>query len=132
MLFRSGPFSGKDGSDFWQFVEQHGVRLQGDYKKIPITYDSVFNFKIRSTGEFAGATREITAIVMDLNKTAAKVKDFVSKDKQAAGGGSGAGGAAGTGGAGTGAGGTGAAGGANDKNKGPTKGPPRVVYWNER
>ncbi|MEK2645097.1 type II secretion system minor pseudopilin [Bdellovibrio sp. BCCA] len=117
-----GPFKcDKDGgsADFWNFVQQNTrVRLMGDPKDIPLTCDTVMNFKIKSTGEFAGATREITAIVMDLNKSATKIKSFTDKEKQPD---------------------------PNDKNKTDPnqknqqaqkdkipKGPPRIVYWNER
>lgn len=123
-----GPF--KDAQEFWSFVTSKGVRLEGKTEDIPLTFDSVFNFKVRSTGEFGGATREITAIVMDFNKTAAKVKGFVDKEKkeaqqqsqdqqgqqdqeqkgQQAGGNNG-----------------------NKQNNTPVaKGAPRIVYWNER
>lgn len=116
-----GPFKcDQDGgsSDFWNFVTGRGIRLVGDPANIPITCDTVMNFKIRSTGEFAGATREITAIVMDLNRTASKIKSFVDKEKKDAG-----------------AAGGGKPSGGTDKNaaKDPLpKGAPRIVYWSEK
>lgn len=119
-----GPFKcDQDGgsSDFWNFVTGRGVRLVADPNEVPLTCDTVMNFKIRSTGEFAGATREITTIVMDLNKTASKIKTFVDKDKSAATGN-------GTTGAATG----GKAGGATATPNPVAKGPPRIVFWNER
>lgn len=121
-----GPF--KDQKEFWEFVTSKGVRLEGKTEDIPLTFDSVFNFKIRSTGEFGGATREITAIVMDFNKMAAKVKTYVDKEKKdqqaqsdqdssksgnptqpTAGNPN-----------------------ANKQNTPIPKGPPRIVYWSER
>lgn len=117
---QGGPF--KNAEDFWTFVQQKNVRLEGKTDQVPLVFDSVFNFKIRSTGEFAGATREITAIVMDFNKTAAKIKSYSDKDKQAASG-------ADT--TKTGSSGTGTTTG-NNKSTTIDKGPPRVVYWNER
>jgi general secretion pathway protein K len=81
-----GPFKcDKDAntsSEFWDFVAQHGVRVMGDPKTIPLTCEKVMNFKIRSTGEFASAVREITAIVVDLDRTAAKIKTYTDKEKQ--------------------------------------------------
>lgn len=74
-----GPF--KDANDFWTYVNTHGARLENPTDQIPLIFDSVMNFRIISTGEYAGATREITAVVMDLNRMAAKVKDYVSKDQ---------------------------------------------------
>lgn len=82
---QGGPFKCDQqggSSDFWNFVQQRGVRVEGKVEEIPMTCDSVMNFKIISTGEFAGATREITAVVMDLNKAASKIKSFTDKEKQ--------------------------------------------------
>lgn len=118
-----GPFKcDKDGGseDFWNFVQtQTRVRLMGNPQDIPLTCDTVMNFKIRSTGEFAGATREITAIVLDLNKTANKIKSYVDAEKKQD-----------------------QADSQNDQKKSSQnqkqqneplpKGPPRIVYWNER
>lgn len=116
-----GPFKcdSKGGSeDFWNFVQSRNARLQSNPQDIPMTCDTVMNFKIISTGEFAKSTREITAIVMDLNKTATKVKTYVDKEKQAKG--------------------------EQQEEKPPKgdqqkeqkdpipKGPPRVVFWSER
>ncbi|MEN0059013.1 MAG: type II secretion system protein GspK, partial [Bdellovibrio sp.] len=121
-----GPFKcDKDGGseDFWGYVQTKGARLEGDPKNIPLTCDNVMNFKIRSTGEFAGATREITAIVMDINQTATKIKSYVDKEKKEA---------------------EGAEEKASDQERSGTpgktsnkkdslpKGAPRIVYWNER
>lgn len=108
--------------EFWDFVASRGVRVMGNPDQIPMTCEKVMNFKIRSTGEFAGATREITAIVMDLNRTATKVKSFVDKEKQQANPAPSPSPSASpspTSNAG------------NQKDPIP-KGAPRVVYWNER
>ncbi len=118
-----GPFKcdqGGGSSDFWDFVTQRGARLIGDPNEIPLTCDTVTTFKIRSTGEFAGSTREITAIVMDINKAASKVKSFLDKEKKEAGGENPAGGQSG-----------------QQKKPAETKdpvpkGPPRIVFWSER
>ncbi|WP_246845902.1 general secretion pathway protein GspK [Bdellovibrio sp. ZAP7] len=128
---QGGPF--KDAADFWNFVQSKNARLEGKTDEIPLVFDSVFNFRIRSTGEFARSTSEITVITMDFNKTVAKIKDYVDKDKKAQNPN------------------------ANDpndpanQNKGQigqqpgnqsgnqqqkadaiSKGPPRIVYWSER
>lgn len=115
-----GPFS--KAEDFWLFVQQQGVRLESNPEEIPLIFDPIMNFKIRSTGEFAGAVREITAIVMDFQKTATKVKELVDKETPKDPGN--------------------AevsptptptpAGGGKAKNEPPPKGPPRIVHWNER
>ncbi|MGZ3816979.1 MAG: general secretion pathway protein GspK [Bdellovibrio sp.] len=80
-----GPFKcdqNGGSKDFWDFVQQKGVRITGNPEEIPLICDTVMNFKIKSTGNFANATREITAIVMDLNKSATKTKSFLDKEKQ--------------------------------------------------
>lgn len=124
-----GPFKcdqGGGSSDFWNFVQSRNARLTGDPQNIPLTCDTIMNFKIRSTGQFANATREITAIVMDLNRAATKVKSYLDQEKKANGGdgnGDGSGNPDGK-----------KAGQQNQqqqKDKIP-KGPPRVVFWSER
>lgn len=126
-----GPFKcEQDGgsSDFWNFVQSRGVRVEGNTEEVPLLCDSVINFRIRSTGEFAGATREITAVVMDLQKTASKVKSYVDKDKKAAGRETSDASPGDNSGRKTPSSG---AGGGNSATQVP-KGPPRIVYWNER
>ena len=133
---KGGPFKcDKDGQsqDFWDFVQQRGARLQSEYTKIPMTCDTAINFRIISTGSFAGATREIEAVVMDLDKTAEKIKSFAAADKKAAGGEEATDPATGTPTNPTpGATANPAAAGNQKSNTQPSKGPPRIVYWNER
>ena len=114
-----GPY--KDAADFWTFVQQKGARLEGKTEEVPLIFESATNFKIRSTGEFAGATREIIAMVMDLNKTATKVKAMVDKEKAAANPGASPSPSPSP-----------SPGGGAKTPTAPTKGPPRIVYWNER
>ncbi|MNK97158.1 hypothetical protein D3C87_1174760 [compost metagenome] len=99
--------------------------MQGDPADMPLIFDAVMNFKIRSNGEYGGATREITVIVSDLDRAATKIKEYVDKDAKGAGGGAG-----GSGGAGGGKGGAGGSGGAKPPDL--PKGPPRIVQWTER
>lgn len=128
-----GPFKcEKDNptsKDFWDFVASRGVRVIGDPNQIPMTCEKVMNFKIRSTGEFAGATREITAIVMDLDRTAATVKSYVDKEKQEPNPDPTA-----TPSPSPSPSPTPTPGGGNTTNQKPAlpKGAPRVVFWNER
>ncbi len=115
-----GPFKCEaegGSSDFWGFVQSKGARLMSDYQKIPMNCDTATNFRILSTGAFAGATREIEVVVMNFEKTAEKIKSYTDKEKQ-------------------------------QENPNPSsaqkpkettsktpqtlKGPPRIVYWNER
>lgn len=119
-----GPF--KDAADFWGFVQGKGIRMQGEPNDMPLVFDSIMTFKVRSNGEYGGAAREIIVIVSDLDRAATKIKEYVDKDAKGAGGGAGGGGTGGGAGGGKG---TGAAG--NKKTELP-KGPPRIVQWTER
>ncbi|WP_413578344.1 general secretion pathway protein GspK [Bdellovibrio sp. HCB290] len=125
-----GPF--KDAADFWNFVTSKNARLEGKTDEIPLVFESVFNFRIRSTGEFARSTSEITVITMDLNKTVAKIKDYVDKDKKAANpGGTDPGAPGGPSGPGN-PGNPGGSGNTQGKSDPIPKGPPRIVFWGER
>jgi general secretion pathway protein K len=75
-----GPFRDKD--DFWGFAIQKGARLGEKYEETPLIFDKVFNFRIHSVGEYAGASREIDVVVMDLQNVASTVKGYVDKEKQ--------------------------------------------------
>lgn len=117
-----GPF--KDAQDFWGFVQQRGARLQGQPDDMPLVFDSIMTFKVRSSGEFGGAAREIMVVVSDLDKSATKLKEFVDKDKQ-----------------GNNPGGGNPGGNGNNKNNNNNannkktelpKGPPRIVQWSEK
>ncbi len=118
-----GPFKNKD--DFWGFVVQKGARLGDKAEETPLIFDKVFNFRIRSTGEYAGASRELNVVVMDLQNVATALSDYVEKEKQQQQN--------------------------NNPNQNPQnnpasgqqnpaqsqtpplpKGPPRIVYWGER
>jgi general secretion pathway protein K len=65
-----GPFS--DANDFWSYVNsQQGARVSEEtQKQIPLVFGQVFNFRIRSTGEFANVIRQIEAVVFDINNSA--------------------------------------------------------------
>nr|BFD59275.1 hypothetical protein CKG001_13820 [Bdellovibrio sp. CKG001]BFD62652.1 hypothetical protein BdHM001_13330 [Bdellovibrio sp. HM001] len=117
--FKCNQSGGSD--DFWNFVESKGIRPEGKVEEIPLTCDSVINFKIRSTGEFAGASREITAIVMNLQKTADKVKSYVKKDQSQSQQQQQQSGQQGQ-----------QQGQQQSQSPQIPKGPPRIVYWNER
>ncbi|GIL17799.1 MAG: hypothetical protein BroJett040_15500 [Oligoflexia bacterium] len=113
----------KDAQDFWGYVNASGGRVeQSVAQSIPLTFDAVYNFRIKSVGSYSGSTREITAIVFDLQKSAQQVAGLVKKENPQPGA-DGSGGRSG-----------GGAGGTNNSQTNiiPSKGPPRIVYWNER
>ncbi len=122
-----GPFKGATSDeclkDFKSFVESRGARLEAaEFDKIPMLCDKVINFKVRSTGIFGSGSqaiiKDITAIVVDLNRSATQIKSFIEKEKkeqQQSGGSSGV---------------TGPTSPAPRQDPLP-KGMPRVVYWSE-
>lgn len=137
---RSSPNEGgqfTSAQDFWGFVESKGARPDEENKKnLPLIFDSVINFRIRSTGSSGTAVREIEAIVYDLDQTASAVaKKYADENKSNSGSGSGTSGA-GTGS--TGQSGSSASGGpasgtsATNSSQNSSKGPPRIVYWHEK
>lgn len=75
-----GPF--KDSEDFWGFVTGKGARLVAqDTKDIPLYFETLVSFRIKSTGNFASAVREIEVVVTDLDRTAKRIKEFTDKEK---------------------------------------------------
>ncbi|MFN7904557.1 MAG: general secretion pathway protein GspK [Pseudobdellovibrionaceae bacterium] len=128
---KRGPFKKPaDGqeSDFWEILERESNgRLSDETKKIPITYEDYFNFRIISKGEYSKISRSITAIVIDIEKQADVISKYVKEEKQKEQGQNGQ----------------------QDQSQPPatpgpnattnqnksastTKGPPRIVYYNER
>lgn len=131
---KGGPF--QNAEDFWSFLAANGAQLAADIeKKIPLVFNDVLSFKIKSTGSFGNTTAEITAVVYDIDKITTRVADYVKKEKQeqnpqAPGAGQNPPPNDGSG-----------SGGAPRPPETPeqqqakaaaSKGPPRIVYWNER
>lgn len=115
---QGGPFKNKE--DFWGFITGKGARLGEKTEETPLVFDKVVNFRIKSLGEYAGVSREITVVVMNLQNIATTVKTYVDKEKQPP---------------------PGAAPSPtpnNNQNQAQSqsaplpKGPPRIVYWGER
>src|SRR6185312_494764 len=109
-----GGFFGS-AQDFWGFVNSKGAAVSPETQQaIPLVFDAVYNFRIRSVGDYGGATREITAVTFDLQSMAGKIASQIQRD--AAGGPAPA---------------------ASTGNSSTTstdplpKGPPRIVYYNE-
>jgi general secretion pathway protein K len=111
----------KDAKDFWGYASTVGARVDPAVEEnTPISCDSVFNFKIKAVGNVKQITSEITAIVFDLQKSANQVVKSMQKQSSQQGGGGGSSGS-----------GTNPSQPAGQKAP-PAKGPPRIVYWNER
>ncbi|MBX3040347.1 MAG: general secretion pathway protein GspK [Bdellovibrionaceae bacterium] len=121
-----GPYKSPD--DFWSYANQKGARLEAaDSERPPITTDPLTTFRIKSTGEYGGATREIEVIVADFDRISTNIKQFIDKDnpKETPPGG-------GTPPPGGGGGGLGTTTTTTTNSTIPSKGPPRIVYWTER
>ncbi|MBC7419497.1 MAG: general secretion pathway protein GspK [Bdellovibrio sp.] len=128
IAFRSdpekGPFKGEGDAciNAFKAIVQNDARLTPEFDKTPMLCDKVINFRIKATGIYGSGSqavmKTITAVVIDLNKSAAQIKGFLDKEKQAANP---------TPPATTPAGQQSSA--ANQEAL--PKGPPRVVYWTE-
>lgn len=124
-----GPF--KDAAAFWEFLDQKGARVSINREEFPINTDSYTSFHINSIGEYGGSKREIDIITLDINKVADNVNEVqkkVDEKNKPAGSEQTTSPPAGTPGAGTAAG---------NGNQAPAaqpipRGPPRIVYWNEK
>ena len=65
------PFKSSD--EFWQFAQDKGARLQGEYGKIPFIFDKMDNFRVTTTGTFGKSNRQITAVVLNMQQAADKL-----------------------------------------------------------
>lgn len=66
------PFT--NAQEFWDFLFQKGARIDmTKQQQVPLIFDKVNNFKIRSVGDFAGQTREIELVVFDFSSVAGAV-----------------------------------------------------------
>ena len=115
-----GPF--KDPNDFWSFVSSQGVRIDSNKQKmIPILTDTVYNFRITSTGSYKNTTSEIVAVVFDVAKSASQSYTLLKTEVSSSIPGSGSSSGAGT-----------SQPNSKNSNNSASKGPPRIVYWYER
>jgi general secretion pathway protein K len=74
------PFT--DANSFYSYVTGEGARLTvRDAKDLPLVFDTITSFRINAQGQYGNVSRSITAIVVDLNSTAAKIKSYVDKEK---------------------------------------------------
>lgn len=104
------PFT--DAKSFWSFLETTGARLQNNPDDIEIQTESLSNFKITSLGVSGGTTRELQVITVDLNSMANQIKKAIDKDKKSTTE-------------------TSTSSQPSSQESLP-KGPPQVLYWNER
>lgn len=125
---------------FWDFMVSKGARLTIQNNTTPMNCETLSNFRIKAIGSFGqgknAIRKEIEVITMDLSNSAAQVKNSLDAQKaqQQPGGGSGGNNPNGQGG-------RSGAGNQNQKQQQqqqkakadpPGKGPPRIVYWQEK
>lgn len=125
-----GPF--KDAASFWQFLEEKGARLSINKEEFPINTDSYSSFRINVIGEYGGSKREIDVITLDMSKVAEAINEVqkkVDEKNNPAGAGQTTSPPAGTPGATPNPAGSATQ---NTASQPPAKGPPRIVYWNEK
>lgn len=127
---KGGPFKATQNPDdrdsFWSFLEDEGARLADETKKIPLVFDDYYNFRITSVGEASKVRSTLIAITVDLKKQVQQVSKFVKSEAQEANPGA----APPPNNNQSGQNSTQGQQGQNNSNA-PTKGPPRIVYWEE-
>jgi general secretion pathway protein K len=75
-----GPFTGEE--DFFGFLQAERVDVTPlQESKIPLYFDAVYNFRIRSSGQFANVNREIEAIVYDFENLKERYIEIVNKEE---------------------------------------------------
>lgn len=77
-----GPFANEQ--DFVGYLQQVGVNPStfNQDPKITLLFDSEYNFRIKSTGLFKKAQREIVAITYDFDKVIAGAKNFTPEEQK--------------------------------------------------
>lgn len=121
---KGGPFTAPD--DFWGFINQRGGRVAKEIQEgVPLIFDAVTNFSIRSIGEYNGSLREIKAIVFDVTGAATAIADRLKKDNPPPTDPNDPNKSAGTSGQKPNS-------SPGSQNQTPSKGPPRIVYWSEK
>lgn len=83
---KGGPF--KNSDDFTGFLQGENISTDAfNEEGIPLLFGSEHNFVIRTTGSFAGATKEITAVTFDLEALKSRYVSLLEEeDKEKSGG----------------------------------------------
>src|SRR5262249_55936777 len=75
-----GPF--KNEEDFVQFLNGLGIGnnpfREGDQLKVPLLFDTEYNFRVRSTGRAGKSQRDITAIVFDTDRVKDRLREVLA------------------------------------------------------
>lgn len=78
-LQKGGPF--KDENDFMNFIGANQATFNPS--KIPLLFGNEYNFRIKSVGEYQNVTREIIAIVFDVEAVRDQMITILDKDQAA-------------------------------------------------
>ena len=84
---RNDPNEGlfKNEDDFVGFLGTLINTNQFNEAQIPLLFDTVYNFRIRSTGEFAKASREITVVTFDFDNLTGRMAELLDKQDESSG-----------------------------------------------
>jgi general secretion pathway protein K len=76
-----GPFANEQ--DFNNFLTSIGIKPDVfNSQGIPLLFDQSFNFKVIGVGEFGGVSREITAVVYDVEQVKNQYVSIIEKDEK--------------------------------------------------
>ena len=80
----------KNEDDFLSFLDIKTSINTAEFNKggIPLFFDNPYNFRIRSTGEFAKSTREIEVVTYDVENLVGRMADYLDKQDEEESGGS--------------------------------------------
>jgi general secretion pathway protein K len=74
-----GPFTAAD--EFWDYAASKGARLsESSRKNTALIFNEMSSFSIKAVGNFASATKEINAVVLDINQVAKSVSNSLVKE----------------------------------------------------
>jgi general secretion pathway protein K len=77
------PESFASVDEFLEFLDGQGVNTD-DFNKdgVPLTAGQLYNFRIVSTGEYAGTTREIEVVTYDIDDMVDRLVDLMEKEDE--------------------------------------------------
>lgn len=72
----------KEAKEFWGYLAELGVNVAEEIQNsTPLIFNNVANFRIKSTGLYAKSSREITAIVYDMDSASAQMSGLITKEQ---------------------------------------------------
>lgn len=81
---KGGPF--KDEEDFYGYLRTLGVNTQKfNPAKINLIFDAVYNFRIKSTGQFANMSSEVVAVTFDVENITSRYAQILDEEEKKSG-----------------------------------------------